>query len=75
MEILLRRFLVMPLAFGDEPHVNKTVTVIVASILIGIAYSLSLFLVLLHFDERMHLIQSLLVYVLPVGQLVTLLTG
>ncbi|BCS26230.1 uncharacterized protein APUU_50941S [Aspergillus puulaauensis] len=54
-------FLVMPLAFGDEPHVNKTVTVIVASILIGIAYSLSLFLVLLHFDERMHLIQSLLV--------------
>lgn len=65
----------MPLAFGDEPHVNKTVTVIVASILIGIAYSLSLFLVLLHFDERMHLIQSLLVYVLPVDQLVTLLTG
>jgi hypothetical protein len=59
----LRRFLVMPLAFGDEPHVNKTVTVIVSSVLIGIAYSLSLFLVLLHFDERMYLIQSLLVYV------------
>ncbi|KAL4909832.1 hypothetical protein BDW74DRAFT_173319 [Aspergillus multicolor] len=59
-------FLVMPLAFGDTEtskttHFNKAATVIVASVLIGIAYSSSLLLVLLHFDERMLLIQSLLI--------------
>ncbi|KAL4934428.1 uncharacterized protein BDV17DRAFT_249234 [Aspergillus undulatus] len=57
-------FLVMPLAFGDEEKsasVNKTAIVIVASILIGIAYSLSLFLVLYYSDERTFLVRSLLV--------------
>ncbi|KAL4818582.1 hypothetical protein BDW67DRAFT_156870 [Aspergillus spinulosporus] len=59
-------FLVMPLAFGDAEnsdtaHVNKTATVVVASVLIGLAYSSSLVLFLFHFDERMLLIQSLLV--------------
>jgi hypothetical protein len=63
----LVRFLVLPLAFGDEDksaNVNKTATVIIASILIGIAYSASLFLVLCYYDERTFLIHSLLVYVL-----------
>ncbi|KAL4940371.1 hypothetical protein BDV06DRAFT_196791 [Aspergillus oleicola] len=57
-------FLVMPLAFGDDEktaNVNKTATVIVASILIGMAYSLSLFLILYYSDERAFLIHSLLV--------------
>ncbi|KAL4917774.1 hypothetical protein BDW62DRAFT_74563 [Aspergillus aurantiobrunneus] len=57
-------FLVMPLAFGDEEqsaHVNKTAAVVVASVLIGIAYSLSLVLVLFNLDERVFLIHSLLV--------------
>jgi RsiW-degrading membrane proteinase PrsW (M82 family) len=58
----------MPLAFGDAEnsgaaHVNRTATVVVASVLIGLAYSSSLVLFLFHFDERMLLIQSLLVYV------------
>jgi hypothetical protein len=63
----LIRFLVLPLAFGDEEksaNVNKTATVIVASILIGVAYSASLFLVLCYYDERTFLIHSLLVYAL-----------
>jgi hypothetical protein len=58
---------VLPLAFGDEEksaNVNKTATVIVASILIGVAYSASLFLVLCYYDERTFLIHSLLVYAL-----------
>ncbi|KAL6238913.1 hypothetical protein BDW75DRAFT_199878 [Aspergillus navahoensis] len=59
-------FLVMPLAFGDSEksgtaHVNKTAAVVVASVLIGVAYSSSLVLFLFHLDERMLLIQSLLV--------------
>ncbi|KAL2871916.1 uncharacterized protein BJX67DRAFT_92279 [Aspergillus lucknowensis] len=57
-------FLVIPLAFGDEEKsapVSKTATVVAASVLIGVAYSLSLFLALFHFDERMFLIHSLLV--------------
>ncbi|KAL3482020.1 hypothetical protein BJX99DRAFT_113049 [Aspergillus californicus] len=57
-------FLVIPLAFGDgeqSAHVNKTVTVIVASALIGAAYALSLVLVLFYFYERMFLINSVLV--------------
>ncbi|KAL4984636.1 hypothetical protein BDW68DRAFT_166650 [Aspergillus falconensis] len=59
-------FLVMPLAFGDAEksgtaHVNKTAAVVVASVLIGLAYSSSLVLFLFHLDERMLLIQSLLV--------------
>ncbi|KAJ0425740.1 hypothetical protein BJY00DRAFT_157821 [Aspergillus carlsbadensis] len=57
-------FLVLPLAFGDDEksaNVNKTATVIIASILIGIAYSASLFLVLCYYDERTFLIHSLLV--------------
>ncbi|KAL4747691.1 hypothetical protein BDW72DRAFT_182030 [Aspergillus terricola var. indicus] len=59
-------FLVMPLAFGDAEksgtaHVNKTAAVVVASVLIGLAYSSSLVLFLFHFDERMLLIQWLLV--------------
>jgi hypothetical protein len=56
---------VIPLAFGDEEksaHVNKTATVVAASIMIGIAYSLSLFLVLFHFEERTFVIYSVLVY-------------
>ena len=58
----------MPLAFGDAEnpsaaHVNRTAAVVVASVLIGLAYSSSLVLFLFHFDERMLLIQSLLVYV------------
>ncbi|KAL4766585.1 uncharacterized protein BDW70DRAFT_126275 [Aspergillus foveolatus] len=59
-------FLVMPLAFGgaensSAAHVNRTAAVVVASVLIGLAYSSSLVLFLFHFDERMLLIQSLLV--------------
>ncbi|KAL4742200.1 hypothetical protein BDV11DRAFT_167461 [Aspergillus similis] len=56
----------MPLAFGDAEnsvtaHVNKTAAVVVASVLIGLAYSSSLVLFLFHLEERMLLIQSLLV--------------
>ncbi|KAL4975624.1 hypothetical protein BDW66DRAFT_65315 [Aspergillus desertorum] len=59
-------FLVMPLAFGDAEkpstaHVNRTAAVVVASLLIGVAYSSSLVLFLFHLHERMLLIQSLLV--------------
>ncbi|KAL4799102.1 hypothetical protein BDV19DRAFT_385781 [Aspergillus venezuelensis] len=54
----------MPLAFGDEDetaNVNKTATVVVASLLIGMAYSLSLFLILYYSDERTFLVHSLFV--------------
>ncbi|KAL4997800.1 hypothetical protein BDV10DRAFT_80986 [Aspergillus recurvatus] len=59
-------FLVMPLAFGDAEksgtaHVNRTAAVVVASVLIGVAYSSSLVLFLFHLNERMLLIQSLLI--------------
>ncbi|KAL4948666.1 hypothetical protein BDW69DRAFT_89082 [Aspergillus filifer] len=54
----------MPLAFGDEDetaNANKTATVVVASLLIGMAYSLSLFLILYYSEERTFLVHSLLV--------------
>ncbi|KAL4880216.1 hypothetical protein BJY04DRAFT_82176 [Aspergillus karnatakaensis] len=57
-------FLVIPLAFGGEDKsasVNRTATVVAASVMIGIAYSLSLFLVLSHFEERTFVIHSILV--------------
>ncbi|KAL2818358.1 hypothetical protein BJX63DRAFT_429288 [Aspergillus granulosus] len=62
--LVLIGFLLLPLAFGDKEKsasVNKTATVIVASILVGIAYSFSLFLVLFYYDERTFLIHSLLI--------------
>ncbi|KAL5338448.1 hypothetical protein BJX70DRAFT_366342 [Aspergillus crustosus] len=52
------------LAFGvDEKaaQVNKTATVVAASIIIGMAYSISLFLVLFHYEERIFVIHSVLV--------------
>ncbi|KAL4780513.1 hypothetical protein BJX76DRAFT_44807 [Aspergillus varians] len=64
VHLALVGFLVMPLAFGDarqSAHVNTTATVVIASVLIGIAYSISIFLILTHLDERMFLIRSLLV--------------
>ncbi|PTU22935.1 hypothetical protein P175DRAFT_0431098 [Aspergillus ochraceoroseus IBT 24754] len=59
-------FLVISLAFGspeNPPHVNKTATVVVSAVLIGIAYSLSFCLVLLHIHDRIFLIHSVLMYV------------
>ncbi|KAL4871307.1 hypothetical protein BDV12DRAFT_164580 [Aspergillus spectabilis] len=63
-QLALVGFLVIPLAFGDEEksaHVNKTATVVAASIMIGLAYSLSFFLVLVRFEERTFVIHSVLV--------------
>ncbi|KAL4809214.1 hypothetical protein BDV18DRAFT_131441 [Aspergillus unguis] len=57
------RFLVMPLAFNAEgsSRVNETATVIGASVLIGAAYSSSLFLIVFYFSDRSFLIRSILV--------------
>ena len=62
------RFLVMPLAFGNEDkqsHVDQTSTIIAASVLIAIGYATSLMLVCFQGHERAYLLHSLFLYVRP----------